>query len=202
MQQSDSYHTIRSEACTEIKIKGSKFIGRAFACEDVARAQEILNRIRKEFHDATHNCYAYRVGFGKHLVFKYSDDGEPSGTAGRPIYDQLKGQDLTNVILIVTRYYGGTKLGTGGLTHAYSTSAANTIKQAGVIEQYVTDRITVAVQLADYNVAARLICQIGAKIVQSDFADRVTLVVEIRISLREKLMNDLANVTSGRARIV
>ena len=198
MSQIDSYHTVPVSAETEIKIKGSKFIGRVFPCADETEAETILTRIRKVFYDATHNCYAWRVGLGKEIVFKYSDDGEPSGTAGRPIYDQMEGHDITNAILIVTRYFGGTKLGTGGLTHAYSDSAAETIEKAGVVERFITDTVTLVVAFADYNAVERLIRQSGGIITQSDFADVVTLTAEIRISLMECLRADLIEITSGR----
>ncbi|MBN2227566.1 MAG: YigZ family protein [candidate division Zixibacteria bacterium] len=202
MSQIDCYHTVAADAETEIKIKGSKFIGRVFPCADEAEAEAILNRIRKQFYDATHNCYAWRVGLGKEIVYKYSDDGEPSGTAGRPIYDQLEGHDVTNAILIVTRYFGGTKLGTGGLTHAYSDSAAQTIEKAGVVECFITDTVTMVVAFSDYNAVERLIRQSGGMIVQSDFADVVTLTVEIRLSLMDWLRDDLIETTSGRVTFV
>jgi len=202
MSQIDSYHTVPVSAETEIKIKGSKFIGRVFPCFDEIEANQILNDIRKKFYDATHNCFAWRVGINKEVAFKYSDDGEPSGTAGRPIYDQLEGHDLTNVILIVTRYFGGTKLGTGGLTHAYSDSAARTLKEAGNVERFITDTVSMIVTFAEYNSVERLIRQSGGTITHSDFTDVVTVTVEIRASLMERLRADLIEITSGRVRFV
>ncbi len=146
-------------------------------------------------------CFAYRIGLGKKLVIRYSDDGEPAGTAGRPIYDCLEGQDLTNLILIVTRYFGGTKLGTGGLTHAYSDTARQVLLKAGTVEKFITEQIPMVLEFSDYNSAERVIHQIGGKVIESDFSDVVRLTVEIRLSLVHKLKNRLIDLTSGRIKI-
>lgn len=201
METPDSYLTIKKNAEIEIKIKGSKFIGRVFSSESEDEAISILENIRKKQYDATHHCFAYRTGLGKEIIFRYSDDGEPSGTAGRPIYDRLEGQNLTNLILIVTRYYGGTKLGTGGLTHAYSDAAKQVLDKAGSLEKFITEQIPMVLAFADYSPAERLILQIGGKIVESDFSDIVKLTVEIRFSLAAKLKSSLIDLTSGRIKI-
>jgi len=201
METPDSYQTIKNSAETEIKIKASKFIGRVFSCQSADEAISILGNIRKKYYDATHHCFAYRVGLGKEIIFRYSDDGEPSGTAGKPIYDRLEGQNLTNLILIVTRYYGGTKLGTGGLTHAYSDTARQALEEAGILEKFITEQIPMVLQFTDYGTVERMIIQIGGKIVDSDFSDIVKITVEIRLSLIEKLKNSLIDLTSGRIQI-
>ena len=201
METPDSYLTIKNSAETEMKIKGSKFIARVFSCESEVEAISILENIRKKYYDATHHCFAYRVGLGNDLIFRYSDDGEPSGTAGRPIYDRLEGKNLTNLILIVTRYFGGTKLGTGGLTHAYSDAAQQVLEEAGVVENFITEQIPMVLQFADYSPVKRVIFQIGGKIVESDFSDIVKLTVEIRLSLAQKLKSGLIDLTSGRIEI-
>ena len=114
----DQYFIIARDSTVEIKIKNSRFIGESRHANSVAEALTRLEGIRKREYSATHHCFAYRVGLGHDPVFKYSDDGEPSGTAGKPIYDYIQGSEVTNLLLVVTRYFGGTKLGTGGLTHA------------------------------------------------------------------------------------
>ena len=201
METPDNYQTIKNSAETEIKIKASKFIGRVFPSQSVDEAILILENIRKKYYDATHHCYAYRIGLDKEIIFRYSDDGEPSGTAGKPIYDRLEGQNLTNLILIVTRYYGGTKLGTGGLTHAYSDTAQQVLEEAGILEKFITEQIPMILQFTDFSAAERMIVQSGGKIVASDFSDIVKLTVQIRLSLVEKLNNSLIDLTSGRIKI-
>jgi len=198
MELSDSFFTIKSPSEIEIKIKGSKFFGRARQCENIDKAEKIIEEFRKKYYDATHNCFAYRVGLGKEIKFRYSDDGEPSGTAGKPIYDQIEGKNLTNLIVVVTRYYGGTKLGTGGLTHAYSDSAAQAINAAGIIEKFITRCISMTVEFHDYNIVGRIIHQIGAKVIDSNFSDIVRLKVESRLSLINNLKAKLIDSTSGR----
>ena len=201
METPDSYLTIKEKAETETKIKGSKFIGCVFFCESENEAVSVLETIRKKYYDATHHCFAYRIGLGKEIIFRYSDDGEPNGTAGKPIYDRLEGPNLTNLILIVTRYYGGTKLGTGGLTHAYSETSRQVLDKAGTLEKYITEQISLELQFSDYSMAERTIHQIGGKIVESDFSDIVKLTVEIRLSQVQNLKSSLIDLTSGRIKI-
>jgi uncharacterized YigZ family protein len=195
---SDSYFTIRSESEIEIKIKGSKFFGRAFSCVDETEAENILKNIQKKYYDATHHCFAYRVGLGNESKFRYSDAGEPSGTAGRPIFDQIEGKQLTDVIIIVTRYFGGTKLGTGGLTHAYSDAAAAAIEKAGLVEKYLTDSLSVTVNFSDYNNVERLLHKYDVNVTKQDFSDVVNITIEVRLSMSGKIRDELIELTSGR----
>ncbi len=194
----DSYYTIAAESEIEIKIKGSKFFGRAFPCTDEVEAEDILKNIQKKYYDASHHCFAYCIGLGNKSRFRYSDAGEPSGTAGRPIFDQIEGRKLTNLIIIVTRYFGGTKLGTGGLTHAYSDSAAKAIEKAGVIEKYLTQKLAMVVNFSDYNNVERLFHKYDFEITRRDFTDIVELTVEIRLSSIDKIKDELIELTSGR----
>ncbi len=197
----DSYKTIKSEVEHEIKIKGSKFIGRTFFCTTNDEAEQQLEQLRKKFYDATHHCYAYRVGLGNNAKFRYSDDGEPNGTAGKPIYDRILGNALTDLMIVVTRYYGGTKLGTGGLTHAYSDSSGEVIKKAGIITKYLTKVINIKTNFSDYSSVERMIHQFEGKTINSDFSDTVKLEIELRLSKIEILKNELIELTSGRIEI-
>lgn len=198
MELVDSYLTVKREAVYELKVKGSRFIGQIRLCHDKATAESTLDNIRKKYYDATHNCFAYRVGLGNEVIFRYSDDGEPSGTAGKPIYDQIEGGNITNVLVVVTRYFGGTKLGTGGLAHAYSQTAQETIRSAGKVEKQITERIAMTVQFSDYNNVERLVHQMKAKIIDSEFTDIVRITAEIRISLVQDFKEKLVDITSGR----
>jgi len=201
MEKSDSFITIKKPAESEIKIKGSRFIGQVFKCDSEPQAVSILESVRKKFYDATHNCFAYRIGSDNDALFRYSDDGEPSGTAGKPIYDRIEGHNLTNLILIVTRYFGGTKLGTGGLTRAYSEAARSVLEKAGDLEVYITEQISFTVKFPDYGSVERIIHQLEARIVSSDFSDKIKMVVEIRLSLVKKFREAVTDATSGRIEI-
>ena len=130
----DSYKTVSAPNEHEIdKIKGSRFLGFVCPVQDEEQALQHVEALRKRFYDARHWCWAYRLGRGRD-VFRYQDDGEPSGTAGRPILQEIDGRELTDVLVVVVRYFGGTKLGTGGLARAYGDAARATLGSAEIQE--------------------------------------------------------------------
>ena len=131
----DSFITIKENAKTEIVEKKSKFICNLIKVETQQQAEEIIKQTKKKYYDARHNCIAYRVIEDEKIIEKASDDGEPSGTAGPPMLNLLQKQELTNVIVIVTRYFGGILLGTGGLVRAYTQCAKTAIDNASIIQQ-------------------------------------------------------------------
>ncbi|MFA7490061.1 MAG: YigZ family protein [Mariniphaga sp.] len=132
----DSYKTIADKSEGFFKDKGSRFFAYAFPVNTEEETKEIINQIRKEHHTARHHCYAWRIGI-KEISFRANDDGEPSSTAGKPILGQLIKFDLTNVLLVVVRYFGGTLLGTGGLIQAYRSAAADALSHARIVIQTV-----------------------------------------------------------------
>jgi len=195
----DKYYTISQNAQHEIKVKGSRFIAECGVATSIDEASQLLDAVRKREHAATHHCYAWQVGLFNQQTFKYSDDGEPSGTAGRPIYDVIHGRELNNLIMIVTRYYGGTKLGTGGLVRAYSEAAIGAVEKAGKKENYITNRIIVKIEFSLYDQLVRLISKHGAKQVSADYSDIVTLNLEIRLTRSDDLINKIIQFSSGKA---
>ena len=198
----DRYLTITQSAQDEIKVKGSRFIARAELVNSVEQAAERLEEIRKIEHAATHNCYAYVTGRpGEAAAFKYSDDGEPSGTAGRPIYDIICGSGLTNVLLVVTRYFGGTKLGTGGLVKAYSEAAKLVLERSGVKENFVVDRLRVEIDFPVYDSLMKTVARLDAKQTKADFSDVVAVEIEIRRSKTEELINEITQLSKGKAKV-
>ena len=132
----DQYKTIEKESLGEFKDRGSKFFAYAFPVESESEIAQALESVKKEHFKARHHCYAYRLGMDKNN-FRANDDGEPSGTAGRPILGQIDSRELTNVFIVVVRYFGGTKLGTSGLINAYKTSAADALHQAQIITKTI-----------------------------------------------------------------
>ena len=125
------YKSVKQRSEAEYTVNRSRFIGRCFPVDSEEAALCLLGDIRKKHWDATHNCFAYRIG--DNAAARFSDDGEPGGTAGKPIMDVLTGRGLTNVLCVVTRYFGGILLGAGGLVRAYSKSAADAVTKAGVV---------------------------------------------------------------------
>jgi uncharacterized YigZ family protein len=196
----DRYLTIARESSAEIKIKASRFIGETCIVPSVDEALARLTAIRKREHAATHHCFAYRVGLGNQIVFKYSDDGEPSGTAGKPIYDLILGSELTNVLLVVTRYFGGTKLGTGGLAHAYSDSARGVLEKSGIKENFIMSGFRFELEFSCYDRWRTILNRLKASEIEANFAEMVTSRVEIRRSRAEELKHAFVELTAGKGK--
>lgn len=141
--QIETYKTIENPVeATLYKDKGSKFIGYLFHVTTEEEVKEKLEEVKKQYHDARHWCYAYRLDFDG-LRYRVNEDGEPSNTAGQPIYGQLLSFEVTNVLLIVVRYFGGVKLGVGGLIKAYKTSAEETLLEATIVEKVIKETFTI-----------------------------------------------------------
>ncbi len=136
MTTEDTYRTIKSPSKGIFKDRGSKFIGLAYRINSVEEVQQILDSVKKEYRDARHHCYAYKIGLDDN-TWRTNDDGEPSGTAGKPILGQINSFDLTNVLIVVVRYFGGTLLGVGGLINAYRNAAKDALSDALVITELV-----------------------------------------------------------------
>lgn len=134
----DSYKTIKSNSEGIYREKGSKFIALAFPVKTESQIKEILAGIKKDYFDARHHCYAYRLGWD-YSAYRINDDGEPSGTAGKPIYGQILSNELTNILIVVIRYFGGIKLGVSGLINAYKTATIDAIKNSTIITNIVQD---------------------------------------------------------------
>ena len=132
----DTYKTIEKPSEGLFKDKGSKFISFAFPVDNEEEIKEIVQSIKKEHHSARHHCYAWRLGADQ-LLFRANDDGEPSSTAGKPILGQIQSFDLTNILIVVVRYFGGTLLGVSGLINAYRNAALDAINQAEIVEKLV-----------------------------------------------------------------
>lgn len=134
----DTYKTIVKESTGFYKDKGSKFIAETFHVESEEDIKGKMDFVKNKYHDARHHCYAYCLGFDK-SVYRINDDGEPSGTAGKPIFGQIRSKDLTNILIVVTRYFGGTKLGVRGLINAYKAAAQDSLENTKIITKTVND---------------------------------------------------------------
>ena len=197
----DLYYTITEPSQIEIKRKGSRFIAETVIVSSIERANEQLAVIRRREHAATHHCYAYRVGMPDNINFKYTDDGEPNGTAGRPIYDVVCGQEVTNVLLVVTRYFGGTKLGTGGLVRAYSDAARMVMEKSGRNENYLTEKLGVEIAFNLYDRLVKILHRLQVKQNHNDFSDHVTLELEVRRTRVEQTISEIVQLSGGKAKI-
>jgi uncharacterized YigZ family protein len=192
----DEFKTIKSEARAETKVHGSRFIATALPVSTKAEAEQFLAGIRKEFRDSTHNCFAYRVGTDG-TQFRFGDDGEPSGSAGKPILATIDKFELTDIIVVVTRYFGGTKLGVGGLVRAYGDAAEQALSKAEKLTKYKTEIIEATFPHSHIGNVMHVVSKIGAKIVDTMYDEDVHAKLEIRLSNVEELKSLLVNQTNG-----
>ncbi|SDC11311.1 uncharacterized protein, YigZ family [Terribacillus halophilus] len=195
-----TYFTVKTEGSHEIIIQKSRFIGHVMRVETEEEAIAFIQKIKKEHKDATHNCSAYMIG--EHdLIQKASDDGEPSGTAGVPILEVLKKKGLKDTAVVVTRYFGGIKLGAGGLIRAYSGSASQSIDEIGVVKRQL-------MQLAEIHIDYTLLGKVENELRQSpytlrtiDYADRVVLHVAMESGKEEEFQAYVTDMTNAQAEI-
>ena len=194
------YKTIKQPAEELIIEKKSEFIGQIFPVEDISEVHEIQEALRVKHKTANHNCYAYVLGVkGNYLGL--SDDGEPSGTAGRPILAVLQGEKLTNVLLIVTRYFGGTLLGTGGLVRAYTAAAKAALEAAEIVTKIYGIQLEIIISYPDLQKVQYAFEQQGIPIIESGFSDVVTLKVEIPTTKQAELEKTISTITKGAGKI-
>jgi uncharacterized YigZ family protein len=190
-----------SRARAEIKVSNSRFLATAGPSASVAEARAFIAELRAEMPDASHHVYAYIVGHGATTTLGMSDDGEPSGTAGRPVMSVLRGSGLGDVVLVVTRYFGGTLLGTGGLVHAYGDAARAVLEVLPREEKIERRTLRVRVSYAAYETAGRLVGAHSGSVTDEEFAADVTLRVLLPLAQVEPLTKALTEATAGQARI-
>ncbi|MBR1962210.1 MAG: YigZ family protein [Alistipes sp.] len=189
----DSYLTIAEPAEAIYKERSSKFLTYAYPVESEEEIKVLLDALRKEYYDATHHCYGYRLG-AQGEVFRANDDGEPSGTAGKPILGQLLSADLTNCLVVVVRYFGGTKLGVSGLIQAYKESTAEVIAASKIIEKTVDRKIGVEFSYISMNGVMRVIKEMSPRIDEQVFDNLCTMQLRIRESEADQLIAKLLKV--------
>lgn len=183
----DTYKTVSKEVCEGFySEKRSKFLAFVHHVDSVDEAMAIVKEYRKKYYDARHCCYAYVLGSDR-ADFRANDDGEPSSTAGKPILGQLNRLELTDVLVVVIRYYGGVNLGTGGLIVAYRTATEDALSKAVIEEIFVEERITYRFTYPMINAVMRVVKKTGARIVSQSFDNDCEIVLSIRQSLAEGL---------------
>lgn len=183
----DTYKTVSKEVCEGFySEKRSKFLAFVHHVDSVDEAMAIVKEYRKKYYDARHCCYAYVLGSDR-ADFRANDNGEPSSTAGKPILGQLNRLELTDVLVVVIRYYGGVNLGTGGLIVAYRTATEDALSKAVIEEKFVEERITYRFTYPMINAVMRVVKETGARIVSQSFDNDCEIVLSIRQSLAEGL---------------
>ena len=197
MSKKDRYKTVLQKSETLLVEKKSKFIANVAAAQTEEQALAFLNGIRSKYPDATHNVYAYVID--ENNIFRYSDDGEPSGTAGMPVLDAIRKADIVDAVVVVTRYFGGTLLGTGGLVHAYGSSASGGLKNSYIIIREKCDIVSIR---ADYTLTGRIqhkIAEDGYVIEDTEYGADVTFKVCSPMENTQRLIEEIIDLTNGKA---
>ncbi|WP_350342754.1 YigZ family protein [Proteinivorax tanatarense] len=192
----DSYRAINKKEQAELEVKKSKFIAVAAPAKTEEEALSIVEEVNKRHHSATHNVYAYLIGQDERIQ-KSNDDGEPSGTAGKPILELIKKEKLKNVVVVVTRYFGGIKLGTGGLIRAYSQSAKAALIKSGIGHMQLLTKVSTAF---DYSFHGKIENYLQPlKLINSiQFTDKVEMELLLKNHQIPEIRQDLLNITSGQ----
>jgi uncharacterized YigZ family protein len=196
----DMYKTVAGSAEGYINEKKSRFISHIYPVRSAEEVKEIVEEHRKKYYDARHVCWAYMLGWERE-EFRSNDDGEPSGTAGKPILGQINSAELTDVLLLVVRYFGGKLLGTGGLIKAYKEAAADAIAHAEIVEKTVDDVIEIEFNYILLNDVMRVLNQFESAQWTQDFSESCRMRVQIRRSLSPQLKEMLSAIYGVEIRI-
>ncbi len=197
----DRYFAVKGETQNEIVIEKSRFICSVKRVDGEDEAKAFVTSIKEKYPDATHNCYAY-IADENGFYIKFSDDGEPQGTAGMPMLEVLKNKKLFCTAVVVTRYFGGVKLGAGGLVRAYSDCTAKGVEKCGIVENILSKTLAVDVSFSLYPKVQKYFFSITSNVVDTDYkADGVTITFEIPENLLEKVEKDFADMSSGKAQL-
>ena len=195
MEIEDSYKSVAGPSEGLFKDNGSRFIALAYPVESEEEVKEIVAGLRKEYHDARHHCYAYRIGL-KGDVWRASDDGEPSGSAGRPILGQIDSLGLSDVLVVVVRYFGGIKLGIPGLIRAYKTSTADALANATVIPKIAARNYRIGFDYLNMNAVMKVLKDLDLPVKEQNFGESCTLVTRVRLSQVESFLDRLSGIAN------
>ncbi len=194
-----SYLTIKQAATSEYIEKRSKFLGVCFPCKTENEALSHIESIKAQYWDARHSCYAFVVDEGR--TARFSDDGEPHGTAGKPILEVINAKKLVNVLVVVTRYFGGVLLGTGGLVRAYTTATKDALENATAVEMTPCTIFKIVCDYSDHSNLLRLIEMGSANLQSTDFAEKVTLTIALKDCDIKNFQKNLTETFAGRLRM-
>ncbi|MFI3288069.1 MAG: YigZ family protein [Rikenellaceae bacterium] len=191
--KTDSYYTITRDAVSEIKEKGSRFIAYAYKVTDVSEVEAKIAALKKEHYNARHHCYAYRIGLGG-AINRANDDGEPSSTAGRPILGQMLSADVSDVLVVVVRYFGGILLGTSGLIVAYKGATASVLEEAGREEKVLREWVEVEVGYAEVDKVMKIVKRRELPVAPMEYRGVGCVIkIEVRESEKDDLLQEINN---------
>ena len=195
-----THKTLKASGEAKKEFKNSAFIGYAHPVKNEGEAKDIIKQVKERHSDANHNVSAYLIKSGNDLAMKYDDDGEPAGSSGKPIFKVLELKDIHNAVVVVTRYFGGTKLGFGGLTRAYRETAVAAIEDAGIIEVHETINMTIHFEYPQTQKIKNLIQGHGS-IISEEYSDEVKFTLEIIKENEDEFIEKLINLTKKKVKI-
>lgn len=195
----DSYTTIKERSYFEYEDRKSVFIGEAMPVSSESDALAFIQSIKKKYPDARHHVYAYVLR--ENSIMRFTDDSEPQGTAGMPVLDAIRKNGCTDTVIVVTRYFGGTLLGTGGLVRAYTAAALGALREAQIIRYDLYTELTVTVNYSDYSKITALIDESGFRVADTAYFENVVVSGKINSSALSEFVNELTELTSGRAEV-
>jgi uncharacterized YigZ family protein len=198
---SDTYRTLDAPVRISLKVADSRFIAEAFPVDATQGAERRIEAVRERERKAAHHCMAYRIGPAG-ATFRYDDDGEPSGTAGPPILRQIEAHELTNTLVVVTRYFGGTKLGTGGLVRAYGEAAGAALDAASIVEKVQRTAVRIRFDYDDTTPARQVLRRFDVAVHDAAYTDVTELVVGVRRSETEAFLAAFTNALGGRGTVL
>ncbi len=191
MEIKDTYRSIARRSEGLFKDNGSRFIALAYPVETEEQVKEIVSSLRKEYHDARHHCYAYRLGLDGEK-FRANDDGEPSGSAGRPILGQIDSLGLSDILLVVVRYFGGIKLGIPGLIRAYKSSSADALASAEIVEKIAGKQFRISFDYLEMNSVKKVLKELGIPTFDEEYSQQCSLRARVRLSSEEEFLRRIA----------
>ncbi|MCF8229969.1 MAG: YigZ family protein [Bacteroidales bacterium] len=182
----DTYKTIEDRGEGLYKEKGSKFISLAIPVLNEDDVKAAMDQLKKDYHDARHHCYAFCIG-KDYSFFRFGDDGEPSGTAGRPIYNQILSKEVTNVLLVVIRYFGGTKLGASGLANAYKTAAREALENVNILQKQIQNFYEIVYDYPETSEVMKLAKDENINVISQDFEIKCKMTISVQKRYAEKI---------------
>ncbi len=188
----EEYHTIENESTGEYRDRGSKFVGYCYPVKSEIEIKELLKKIKKEHPKANHHCYAFRLGPAK-SAFRFSDDREPSGSAGKPIFGVIQSNDLTDILIVVVRYFGGSLLGVSGLINAYRTAAHEAVKSNIIVTKPIVEKYQLDFEYPLMSEIMLIIKQSKALVIHQDLTENCIVHIEIPKNLADEFLTKLKN---------
>lgn len=197
----DVYKTLEKSCEGIYKDRGSKFLAFAFPVQTEQQVKDILKDLRKQYYDARHHCYAYQLGPTK-TAYRVNDDGEPAGTAGKPIFGQILSNDLTDILIVVIRYFGGTLLGVRGLIDAYKGAAADALQNATIVTKYIKEEYVVEFDYASMNEIMRILKHESIEIQSNTFDNQCKVEFQVRKWYADKIVSQLKTLKDIRIQFI